>query len=114
VKMSAMVKSMDVSGDVDGEVLAVVEEIRKEDDTTDVALHGLDVEEDEGWEDLEPDVEVLTVKSLFDETVFADVRTMLQYCHDKYGFNFLKVRKEFGAYLSGGLWLSSLCLHGRC
>ena len=51
---------------------------------------------EDGWEDVQPDVEEVTVISLFDEQKFLDVQSMLRHCVAKYDFNFLKVKDEFG------------------
>ena len=91
---------MGICADMDKETLDAMEEIRKEDTHTGSvvdSLGTLDVEEDEGWEDLEPDVEEVAIQSLFDEKTFPDARSMLQYCLDTYHFDFLKIRKELGA-----------------
>lgn len=90
---------METRADMDKETLDAMEEIRKEDtnaESADESLSTMDVEEDEDWEDLEPDVEEVAVQSLFDEKVFPDARSMLQYCLNAYQFDFLKVRKELG------------------
>ena len=54
----------------------------------------LDNRNDEGWEDVEPDDEPLTVVSLFDEKTFPNVIDMLHYCKDKYNFDVWAIRKD--------------------
>jgi len=54
----------------------------------------LDLEDDEGWEDLEPDVEKIKIVSLFGEDKFHNVQTMLQHCKDNHQFDLIKIRKE--------------------
>ena len=54
----------------------------------------LDDRNDEGWEDVEPDDEPLTVVSLFDEKTFPNVIDMLHYCKDKYNFDIWGLRKD--------------------
>ena len=56
----------------------------------------LNLEDDEGWEDVEPDVEKIKIVSLFGEDEFNDVQTMLQHCKDEHHFDLVKVRKELG------------------
>ncbi|SPO00487.1 related to protein arginine N-methyltransferase 3 [Cephalotrichum gorgonifer] len=41
------------------------------------------------WQDLESDVEPLNIVSLFDDKTFPDAKSMLEYCREKYGFDFL-------------------------
>lgn len=59
----------------------------------------LDLEDDEGWEDLEPDVEKIQIVSLFGEDKFHDVQTMLQHCKDNHQFDLIKIRKELSMYI---------------
>lgn len=59
----------------------------------------LDLEDDEGWEDLEPDVEKIKIVSLFGEDKFDDVQTMLQHCKDNHQFDLVKIQKELGVYV---------------
>jgi len=49
-----------------------------------------------GWEDVDDEVETTTFTSLFDKSEFTDINTLIEYCRDKHGFDFKKVRKEFG------------------
>ena len=87
---------------MDKELEAVLEEIRQEDVIPEKhsKLFGdedVEVEEDEGWLDVEEDIEPISVHSLFDHETFADVHSMLQYCLKAYSFDFLKLKKDFGA-----------------
>ena len=68
--------------------------------TSDSDSDSLDGKNDEGWEDVEPDDEPLTVVSLFDEKTFPNVIDMLHYCKDKYSFDLCAVRKDLGEPLS--------------
>ncbi|MCJ1477389.1 hypothetical protein MMC13_006060 [Lambiella insularis] len=52
------------------------------------------VEDEEGWEDVQPDVEEVSFKSFFDDLNFQDVHCMLEYCKKTYGFDFLKIKRE--------------------
>jgi protein arginine N-methyltransferase 3 len=54
----------------------------------------LDNRNDEGWEDVEPDVEQLTIVSLFDEKTFPNITEMLQYCKDHYSFDIRAICKD--------------------
>lgn len=52
-------------------------------------------EDDEGWDDVEQDEEEkVEVISLLDDKVFPDVLSMLEYCKEKFGFDFLAVRQK--------------------
>jgi protein arginine N-methyltransferase 3 len=54
----------------------------------------LDLKDDEGWEDAEPDEEEEHYISLLDDEVFTDVTSMLNHCIEKYNFDFLKLRQR--------------------
>ncbi|MCJ1435285.1 hypothetical protein MMC27_004657 [Xylographa pallens] len=54
------------------------------------------IEDEQGWEDVEPDVENIVYKSLFDDKDFQDVRSMLQYCLVTYQFDFLRIKADLG------------------
>ena len=58
----------------------------------------LDLTKDEGWEDVEPDLEKVTVQSLFDDKIFTDVRSMLEHCKQTFNFDFVKIRAELGVF----------------
>ncbi|KAL9129321.1 MAG: hypothetical protein Q9217_002192 [Psora testacea] len=63
----------------------------EEDEEADI----LDLESDEGWDDVEPDVEQLEVQCLFDNRVFANVASMLQHCKDDHHFDLALLQKGF-------------------
>jgi protein arginine N-methyltransferase 3 len=65
----------------------------------------LDVKDDEGWEDAEPDVEQETIISLLDNETFPDSFAMLAYCKDKYGFDFLSIRDRYALDFYGSIKL---------
>src|ERR1700712_3725345 len=54
----------------------------------------LDLKDDEGWEDAEPEEETEHFISLLDDEVFTDINSMLNHCKDKYNFDFLEVRQR--------------------
>lgn len=60
----------------------------------------LDMRDEEGWEDMEPDIESEQVVCLFSPEVFSDVRTMLDHCRKSYDFDLTKIRRELGVYTS--------------
>jgi hypothetical protein len=64
----------------------------------------LDPKGEEGWEDVESDVEDQTFKSLFDDKWFGDITAMLQYDKEKHDFDYIKLKKQLsrcnGAQLS--------------
>lgn len=53
---------------------------------------------DEGdWLDVEPEEdEPLAIISLLDDCVFHDVKSMLDHCKTKHGFDFLTIRQKLG------------------
>jgi hypothetical protein len=57
-----------------------------------------ELREDDGWEDAEPDQEEIQVKSLFDDKIFSDVKSMLDYSKENFGFDFLAVRQQLGTH----------------
>jgi hypothetical protein len=54
----------------------------------------LDPKNEEGWEDVESDVEDQTFKSLFDDKWFGDITEMLKYDKEKHDFDYVKVKKQ--------------------
>jgi type I protein arginine methyltransferase len=62
-----------------------------ESETSDV----LNLKDDEGWEDVEPEEEQEKIVSLLDNEVFPDVASMLAHCKENYNFDFLKIRDNF-------------------
>ncbi|RDL37215.1 putative Ribosomal protein arginine N-methytransferase rmt3 [Venustampulla echinocandica] len=65
----------------------------------------LDLRDDEGWEDAEPDEEESQFISLLDDEVFTDIMSMLNHCKDKYSFDFLEVRQKLGLDFYGNIKL---------
>ena len=50
--------------------------------------------DDDGWEDAEADEESIQVMSLFDDKVFNNAPSMLDYCKERYNFDFISVQKQ--------------------
>ncbi|KAL2069731.1 hypothetical protein VTL71DRAFT_14410 [Oculimacula yallundae] len=65
----------------------------------------LDLKNEEGWEDAEPDQEDIHFISLLDDEVFTDIHTMLNHCKAKHNFDFLKVRWKLGLDFYGNIKL---------
>jgi protein arginine N-methyltransferase 3 len=64
----------------------------------------LNVEDEEGWEDVEQEIdEQQPIVSLFSGETFRDVLTMLEHCKQNHDFDFLRVRQELGVYVSTSL-----------
>lgn len=59
----------------------------------------LNLENDEGWEDAEPDEDDTRVVSLIGDSVFLDVHSMLRHCKDVHALDFLQIRNELGVYV---------------
>lgn len=58
------------------------------------------------WLDAEPEnEEPLTVESLVDDTVFTDVKSMLDHCRDTTGFDFIAVRNQLSLDFYGSIKL---------
>ena len=62
-----------------------------DDEDTDI----LNLQQDEGWEDVEPDVEKVKIVSLLDNEIFDDMSSMLQHCKDVHDFDLKKVQRDF-------------------
>lgn len=56
----------------------------------------LEREDSEGWEDAEPDEEIVNVKDFFSDETFPDAPAMIKYCKEKHGFDFLDAYKKLG------------------
>ncbi|KAF7950441.1 hypothetical protein EAE96_007726 [Botrytis aclada] len=68
----------------------------------------LDLKDDEGWEDAEPEEEEQNqFVSLLDDEVFTDMIAMIQHCKEKYGFDFLEVRQKLGLDFYGSIKLTN-------
>jgi len=65
----------------------------------------LDVKDDEGWEDAEPDEEETQFISLLDDEVFMDIHAMLNHCKQKYHFDFLEIRQRLALDFYGSIKL---------
>lgn len=65
-------------------------------DTDSTTSDPLDLTNDEGWEDVEPDDESQPVVGLFSADIYPDVRSMLKESKEKYNFDLRKVVKELG------------------
>lgn len=66
------------------------------------SIHGLDLEEDNEWEDTEVDEEKVSVLCLFGEKSFGNVNAMLEHCRYVHDCDIVQVRKELGVYVSDG------------
>ncbi|KAA8565911.1 hypothetical protein EYC84_009722 [Monilinia fructicola] len=68
----------------------------------------LDLKDDEGWEDAEPEEEEQNqFVSLLDDEVFSDMLAMLQHCKEKHSFDFLEVRQTLGLDFYGSIKLTN-------
>ena len=65
----------------------------------------LDIKDDEGWEDAEPDEEETRFISLLDDEVFMDIHAMLNHCKQKYNFDFLEIRQRLALDFYGSIKL---------
>lgn len=57
----------------------------------------LDLKDDEGWEDQEPDVEKIEVLCLGCSQTFPDAKFMLPHCRDTHNIDIVKVQKTLSA-----------------
>ena len=58
----------------------------------------LDLADDEGWEDLEPDVETVKVVCLICDVVFEGSQSMLEHCKDNHQLDIVSIRKDLGEH----------------
>jgi protein arginine N-methyltransferase 3 len=65
----------------------------------------LDLKNDEGWQDVEPDEEEQQVISLLDDRAFSDVESMLSYCKEQHNFDFLSLRQSLNLDFYGTIKL---------
>jgi protein arginine N-methyltransferase 3 len=65
----------------------------------------LDMRDEEGWEDAEPDVEETQFISLMDDEVFTDIMQMLNHCKEKHNLDFLGLRSKLGLDFYGNIKL---------
>lgn len=50
----------------------------------------------EGWEDAEPDEEIVAVKDFFTDKTFPDAPSMIKYAATEHDFDFMKIANNFG------------------
>ena len=58
----------------------------------------LDLADDEGWEDLEPDVETVKVVCLMCDVIFEGAQSMLEHCKDTHRLDIVSIRKDLGEH----------------
>lgn len=66
-----------------------------------------DVSSEEGWVDADGEEaeEQLAIISLLDDRVFSDAASMLSYCKDKFGLDFLAIRERLSLDFYGTIKL---------
>lgn len=64
------------------------------------ATDPLDLRDDEGWEDVEADVESLIYVSFFDDKKFEDIESMLRYSCETWKFDLVHIRKTLSVCIS--------------
>lgn len=70
-------------------------------DSEESSINGpLDAQGDDGWQDLEPDVEEQQIVCLFCPVKQDDVSAFLSHCQQTHNFDFLSVRNKFGVCTS--------------
>ena len=57
----------------------------------------LDLKDDEGWEDQEPDVEKIEILCLGCPETFPDAQSMLPHCRDTHDIDILKIQRALSA-----------------
>ena len=77
-------------------------DIPSDDDSDSSTSDILDQRNEEGWEDVEDDTEVMTVVSLFSDQTFPSAKAMLFDCKEKHEFDIWKLRKDFSEII----WIS--------
>lgn len=65
----------------------------------------LDLKDDEGWEDAEPEEEDTQFISLMDDEVFSDINQMLTHCKEKHNLDFLDIRQKLALDFYGNIKL---------
>jgi hypothetical protein len=65
-------------------------------DSDSSAANPVDYRNEDGWADIEEDVETSIFVSLFDDKTFTDLNDLLRYCQVAHDFDFWKVRKTLG------------------
>ena len=64
--------------------------------------------DEEGWQDADQDddeEQVTDIISLLDDRVFSDALTMLNYCKEQHGLDFLAIRDRLGLDFHGSVKL---------
>ena len=56
----------------------------------------LDLADDEGWEDLEPDMETATIRCLFCDLMAEEPKSLISHCRDAHGFDIVQLQKDLG------------------
>jgi len=56
----------------------------------------LDLADDEGWEDLEPDIETVKVRCLLCTMVFGGILSVLEHSKTDHGLDLVKIQKTLG------------------
>ena len=67
------------------------------DDSADGDL--FDLADDEGWEDLEPDVEKVQLCCLLCGSTFEDAKIFLSHCKQSHELDIVKVQKDLGVHI---------------
>ncbi|KAF2403853.1 putative ribosomal protein arginine N-methytransferase rmt3 [Trichodelitschia bisporula] len=65
----------------------------------------LDLTEDHDWQDVESDREDVRFVSLFDEATFPDAEAMIDYCKQKYNFDFRALKQQLDLDFYSGIKL---------
>lgn len=65
----------------------------------------LNLRDDDGWEDAEPEEDRDQIVSLLDNEIFPDVASMLEQCKNKYNFDFLSIRSKYSLDFYGTIKL---------
>ncbi|KAI9696087.1 MAG: hypothetical protein M1836_005918 [Candelina mexicana] len=65
----------------------------------------LDLRDEEGWEDAEPEEDNERIVCLFSDEIFPDVPSMIRHCKDNFDFDFKKVQKELALDFYGAVKL---------
>jgi len=79
----------------------VRDDIESSDASSTSSIDELLREDSEGWEDAEPEEnEEIQVKDFFSDQTFPDAASMIKYAAEQHNFDFLKITKDFGGFLS--------------
>lgn len=58
----------------------------------------LDLADDDGWDDLEPDVEIVKVFCLVCDVIFDGAQSMLEHCRKTHNLDIVSIRKDLGEH----------------